>query len=78
MANMADIWVALKAQEKQVPIVCGAHEKRWLTHQVIHGTTIWESMVGRDKFQTQLINEAGYWNIHVYKPKLRRGNLVYG
>jgi len=55
--NMADIWLAKFAAEKNIKIVCLAHNQGYLGYQAEVGkNTIWDMFAYNDKLQTELAN----------------------
>ena len=59
--NMADLWVAVLAHEKGIPIICLAHELGYLTYTLptdkftIHGASFWDKELA--KYQAGIINK---------------------
>lgn len=54
--NMADIWVGIKANQLNIPIICIAHPSNWVRLQETKGS-IWLDHHEKDEIQTQLIND---------------------
>lgn len=63
--NMADIWFALKAQEKKIPLIVIAHDKGWITHsdKVPADITIAHTHRYNDGLQTDTVNSIK-WHLH--------------
>lgn len=58
MKNMADLHFGRLCQAKGVPIICAAHEKDWITHQWVPGSTLWRESLKDDALQTELVNSV--------------------
>jgi hypothetical protein len=55
--NMADIWLAMQAQEQGVKRLCIEHSKGWITGGLNSGRdTIYETHKNSDKLQTEIVN----------------------
>ncbi len=55
--NMADIWVGIQAQEKQIPIVCAPRPMKWIKAEDIpQSETIYGSKSNHD-IQTKVLND---------------------
>lgn len=61
---MSDIWVALEAQKKQVPILCIAHPPLWIQQQETGDEGIYERYKDNDKEQVNAINSVD-WKLYV-------------
>lgn len=55
--NMADIWVAIYARKRGVPIIVQSHEEDWIQYQDTNDQTIWDQHYLNDAIQTALINK---------------------
>lgn len=53
--NMADIWVGIKANNLNIPVICIAHKANWLILQPTPNS-IWSQHHKNDEYQTELIN----------------------
>ena len=53
--NMADIWVGIKANNLNIPVICIAHPANWMVLQPTD-TSIWSQHHRNDQIQTDLIN----------------------
>jgi hypothetical protein len=65
--NMTDLWLAIYAKNKGIPIICMARAKNWLLQA--RGQefmkSIYKSAINDDSYQTSLINESFYSSEHV-------------
>ena len=52
---MADIWLAIQAQKKQIPILCIAHPAGWILQQDV-GEGIYEKYKDNDSEQVKAVN----------------------
>lgn len=60
---MADIWVAMEAQRKQVPILCMAHPALWIQQQQTDDG-IYEKYRDNDSEQVNAVNSVD-WKLYV-------------
>jgi FkbM family methyltransferase len=59
--GMADVWLAVKARQADVPMVCMAHRAGWLRQLLDDPERLYQQFKDNDLQQTQLIQEAGPW-----------------
>ena len=57
---MADIWLALQAQEKKIPILCMAHEPKWLLPLDTDDAGIHGIYRDNDKTQADAVNSINW------------------
>lgn len=59
--NMADIFIAVEARKRNIPIICIEHLEGWIRYiDQAPGSTIWEKHVNDDSLQTFYFNEGWY------------------
>jgi hypothetical protein len=59
-ANMADIFMSMKAVEQGVQRLALAHKKGWITGGLNKGATIYETHKNNDKVQTEIVNNFNW------------------
>lgn len=61
--NMADIWMAIIGQKRNIPFISISRKKNWLKHVRLEDEedTIYNKSVGRDKKQTEIFNSVPIW-----------------
>ena len=68
--NMADVWLAKKAQEQNIPIVVSEHEDGWIKHAAIDMTkTIAHQLKNKAEKVTEVVNSIN-WTIMKAKRKI--------
>lgn len=60
---MSDIWLALEAQKKKVPILCIEHPPLWIQQQETNDEGIYERYKDNDKEQVNAINSVD-WKLY--------------
>lgn len=65
-SNMADVWLSIYLQKKEIPILCMAHPKSYIreSDKYDRNYTIFNFCHSLDAFQTQQINKIKNWKIH--------------
>ena len=59
--NMADVFIAVEARKRNIPIICISHQEGWIRYiDQPEGSTIWEQHINNDELQTKYFNEGWY------------------
>lgn len=58
-ANMADVFIAVEARKRNIPIICIKHNEGWIKYiDQEPGSTIWEQHINDDSLQTKYFNKG--------------------